>query len=83
MAQPQISRIKSLREARQVSKGILIETNINKHARTEADVSLLASELSKRKLDFGEEEAKHEQGEELLQVSYLPDLQAFSSQNMT
>ena len=83
MAQPQMSRIKSLREAKQVSKGILIETDMNKRARKEADVSLLASEISKRKLDFGEEETKHEQGKELLQVLYLPDLQAYSSQNMT
>ena len=72
-----------MREAKQVSKGILAERNMNKRARGEADVSLMASELSKRKLDFGKEEAKHEQDEELLQVSYLPDLQAYSSQNMT
>ena len=78
-----MSRIKSMREAKQESKGILAETNMNKRARGEADVTHLASELSKRKLDFGEEEAKHEQDEELLQVSYLPDLQAYSSQNMT
>ena len=78
-----MSRIKSMREAKQVSKGILAERNMNKRARGEADVSLMASELSKRKLDFGKEEAKHEQDEELLQVSYLPDLQAYSSQNMT